>query len=75
MQRQRTRQPVRQVEQMHALIDQLAAARARRIGPPLAVIADPSAVPVPRPQVHQLPVLARVNLGRQLRRSPGESGG
>src|SRR5205823_1250739 len=54
MQRQRADQPVRQVEQMHTLVNQLAASRTRRLGAPLAVVAEPSPVPVARAQVHQL---------------------
>ena len=46
VQRQRARDPVAEVEQMHALVDQLAAARACRIGAPLALIAGPAAMAV-----------------------------
>ena len=35
-----------QVEQMHALVDELAATRARRVGSPLAVVAEASSVTV-----------------------------
>ena len=48
VQRQRAEQPVREVEQMHALVDQLAAAGARRVGAPLALVARPAAVAVAR---------------------------
>ena len=41
---------------MHALVDQLAAARARRLGAPLAVVAEPPAVPVAAAHVQQLAV-------------------
>ena len=52
----------REVEQVHALVDQLAAAGARRVGAPLAVVAEAAAVPVAAAQVHQLAVLARADL-------------
>ena len=44
--RQRPEQRVAQVEQVHPLVDELAAAGPRAVGPPLALVADPAAVPV-----------------------------
>ena len=38
-------EPARQVDQMHALVEQLAAAGDGGIGPPFAVVAEPAAVP------------------------------
>ena len=66
MQRERPGDPVREVEEVHALIDQLAAARPGGLGSPLAVVSDPAAVAVARPQVHQLPVAAGMHLVREL---------
>ena len=47
---------------MHALIDELAAAGARTLRAPLAIVAGASAVPVARTQVHELAVASGVNL-------------
>ena len=63
VQRQRPGEPVDEVEQVHALVDQLATARPRRVGAPLAVVAEAPAVAVARADVHELAVLARVHLG------------
>src|SRR5271170_5554488 len=65
VQRQRTGDPVAEVEQMHALVDQLPAARAGRHGAPLAVIAEAPAMAVAAANVQELAVNARVNLGRR----------
>src|SRR5262249_13195019 len=50
-----TEEPAGQVNQMRALINELAAACKLGIGPPLPVIADPSAVTVKTADKHQLP--------------------
>ena len=52
-----------QVEQVHALVDQLAAAGDRRVGAPLAVVAGSAAVAVAGAHVHGLAVQARARLG------------
>ena len=75
MQRQRTGEPVAEVEQVHALVDQLTPAGAFGLGAPLPVVAEPPAVPVACAQVHKLAVLAGVDLVRQLARAPDESDG
>ena len=51
---ERPEEPARQVDQVDALVQQLAAARDRRVGAPLAVVADPAAVAVARADVQQL---------------------
>ena len=51
-----------QVEQVHTLVDQLTAARARRLGTPLAVVAETSTVPVARAQMHELAVTPGLDL-------------
>ena len=66
MQRKGPGDPVRQIEQVHALIDQLATAGARPVGPPLTVIAKSAAVPVARSEMHQLAVEAGMHLTREL---------
>ncbi len=66
MQRKRASEPMRQVEQVHPLVDQLTAARAAGIRPPLAVISGSAAVAVARAQVHQVTVGAGVDLCREL---------
>ena len=63
MQRKGANQPVAEVEQVHALIEQLAAARDRRVGPPLAIVAGAAAVPVAGAHVHRLAVKTRTHLG------------
>ncbi len=52
-----------EVEQVHPLVDELTAARPRRVGAPLALVAEAAAVAVSAAEVHQLAVLARVHLG------------
>ena len=52
---------------MHALVDQLAAAGARRVGAPLAVVARPAAVAVAGAHVQDLAVLARARLAHRAR--------
>ena len=63
MQRQRPEQPVAEVEQVHPLVEQLAAARHLGHGAPLAVVAGPAAVAVAGAQVHRLAVQAVAHLG------------
>jgi len=53
---------VGQVEQVHALVDQLATARALGLGAPLALVAEAPTVSVTPAQVHQLPVPSGVDL-------------
>src|SRR5258707_15016436 len=47
------KKPPRQIYQVRPLIDQLAAARLGRIGPPFAIIAHPPAMAVACAQKHQ----------------------
>ena len=64
-----------EIEQVHALVDQLTAAGALGLGAPLEVVAGPAAVAVARPQVHQLAVGARSGPRRRRARARGGSGG
>ena len=66
---------MREVEQVHALVDQLAPARPLGIGAPLAVISGPAAVAVTAAHVHQLAVRARVDLGREVGERRDGNGG
>jgi hypothetical protein len=67
MQRQRAGQPVDEIEQVHPLIDQLAAAGTLRIGAPFAIVSGPPAVTVASADVHQLSMVSRMDFCGQLR--------
>src|SRR5262249_20530601 len=47
-------EPAREIDQVHALVDQLAAARALGLGSPLAVVAGASAMAVAAADEHQV---------------------
>ena len=68
-------EPARQIDQMNALIDQLAAAGDRRVGPPLLVVADAPAVAVAGRAEHQGTEGAGVDDLPRLREVPGDSDG
>src|SRR5437870_2519282 len=67
MERQRPREPVDEIEQVHPLVDQLATTRALGLGAPLAVVARPAAVAVARTEMEQIAVDARPDLSREVR--------
>src|SRR5204862_4888989 len=56
MQRKRPREPVDEIEEMHSLVDELPAARASGIGPPLTLVSSATSVPVVAAQMHQIAV-------------------
>src|SRR5205823_5014813 len=53
-------EPARQVDQMHALVEHLAAAGDRWVGAPLALVAQPPAVAVAPANIHERPKHATV---------------
>src|SRR4051794_22125791 len=55
---------MREVEEMHALVNELPSTGPRRIGPPLAIITRAAAVAVMRSQVHEVAVRAGPHLLR-----------
>ena len=58
--RELAQEPARQIDEVNALVEQLAAAGDRRIGAPLLVVAEAAAVPVACPDEHQRTEHARI---------------
>ena len=59
----RSQQPVAEIEQVHALVDELAAAGELGPGAPLALVAEPPAMPIAGAEVHQVAVSSAGQLG------------
>jgi hypothetical protein len=57
---------MREVHQVHALVDELSPARPLWLSPPFPVISEPAAMAVTCSQVHQGPVIAGVHLAGQV---------
>src|SRR5579863_8039716 len=63
---QRSGEPVRQIDQMHSLVDQFATPGPARLSTPFSVIAQSSSVAISCAEVHQLAVRAAADLCLQV---------